>query len=507
MTVAIVYSRATLGIEAPLVTIEVHLSRGLPAFTIVGLPETAVKESKERVRSAILNNQFEFPLSRLTVNMAPADLNKEGGRFDLPIAIGILVASGQISKDLLDDYEFIGELGLNGDIRAVNAVLPITIATTIAHRKLIVPKDKLGEAKLVDNAEVYGADHLLSVCNHLNQTKELTTEFANVHQINKSKNIDLNQVIDQHFAKRALEIAAAGEHNLLMIGPPGAGKTMLAERLPSIMPPMQDDEALESAAINSICYNGFDISQWKQRVIRHPHHTSSAAALVGGGSKPKPGEISRAHKGILFLDELPEFDRKVLEALREPLESGKITVSRAAQQAEYPAEFLLIAAMNPCPCGYIGHSSGRCRCTEDQVQRYHSRISGPILDRIDMHIHIASIAETNLVKIQDVNTAESSQTIRQRVINARDIQLDRLGKTNARMNHDEIKEFCCIDKEQQELLKQTIQKLGLSARAVHRILKVARTISDLANSENISLLHLSEAIGLRKRDIDQLLQN
>ena len=499
MSLAIVYSRAQCGIDAPLVTVEVHLSNGLPGLSIVGLPETAVKESKDRVRAAILNSRYDFPQRRITINLAPADLPKEGGRYDLPIALGILAASSQLDTPRLHEYEFVGELALSGDLRPVHGVLPVTVRTRQAGRKLIVPLDNAGEAGLVTDADVFGAGHVLDVCAHLNGTQPLPSCHGTARPQHGQQPDDLRDVRGQPHAKRALTIAAAGGHSLLMIGPPGTGKTMLACRLPGILPPMTEQEAIESASIASISQHGWSCDEWGKRPFRSPHHTASAVALVGGGSQPRPGEISLAHNGVLFLDELPEFDRRVLEVLREPMESGMIHISRAAQQAVFPARFQLVTAMNPCPCGHLGDVNGGCRCTQEQVQRYRARISGPLLDRIDMHIEIPRLPHS-LLSARDDKDATRSEAIRQQVIAARHCQYERSGRINQVLTIEDIRSHCRLDQQCHTLLESACNRLGLSARAYHRILKVARTIADLDQQLNITDKHLAEAIGYRRLD-------
>ncbi|MGE5241819.1 MAG: YifB family Mg chelatase-like AAA ATPase [Bacteroidota bacterium] len=498
MSLAVVHTRAQIGMDAPPVTVEVHLANGLPSLSIVGLPETAVKESKDRVRAALQNARFEFPARRITINLAPADLPKEGGRFDLPIAIGILAASGQVSTHQLDRYEFIGELALTGALRPVLGALTVALQTRQSDRALILPVANAAEAALASGADVRAARHLLEVTAHLNNEKPLALQASEIGTAEAAEALDLSDIKGQHRARRALEIAAAGGHSLLMIGPPGAGKTMLAARLPSILPPLTDDEALEAAAIQSL-HKRFTPNQWKQRPFRAPHHTASAVALVGGGSHPRPGEISLAHHGVLFLDELPEFDRRVLEVLREPLESGAITISRAARQAEFPARFQLVAAMNPCPCGYHGDPSGRCRCTPDKISQYRARISGPLLDRIDMHIEVPAVPRDVLLD-RTARVGETSSRVQARVEAARERQCQRSGCNNAVLNNKQIEESCRLDEEGRRLLEQAIDRLGFSARAYHRVLKVARTIADLAAEENILPPHLAEAVQYRCLD-------
>mgnify|MGYP003389974450 CR=1 FL=1 len=505
MSLSLVQSRALLGLEAAAVTVEVHLANGLPSFTLVGLADVEVKEARERVRSALQNSGLEFPGNkRITVNLAPADLPKDSGRFDLAIALGILAASGQINATALVGYEFAGELSLSGELRPVRGALAMSLAL---HRqqvqaRLVLPPGSAEEAALVPGAQVYRAVHLLDVVQHFlpeGQPPDAVDargwqRLAASPLPSASAYADLADVKGQSIPKRALEIAAAGGHSLLMMGPPGSGKSMLAQRFAGLLPPMAVDEALQSAAIASLG-GRFSLARWMQRPTCSPHHTASAVALVGGGSPPRPGEISLAHHGVLFLDELPEFPRAALEALREPLETGSITISRAARRAEFPAQFQLIAAMNPCPCGYLGARLKPCRCTPDQVARYQSRISGPLMDRIDLHVEVASVAADELLKAPP---GESTPAIRARVQAARARAVARQGTPNQALQGQQIDQHALLDPAASQFLQTAAARLGWSGRATHRALKVARTIADLAGASHTQVTHVAEAVQYRR---------
>jgi magnesium chelatase family protein len=495
MALASVYSRARVGLESPLVNVEVHLANGLPAFNIVGLPEASVKESKDRVRSAIINCGYEFPAKRITINLAPADLPKEGGRFDLPIAVGILAASDQLPNTNLHDYEFAGELALSGELREIIGEIPMAMACSESGRTLIIPKQNAEQASWVKQAKIHAIEHLTQLFPHFARQNLLPlVEEKVIEQVAVENNLDMADVIGQPLAKRALEIAASGGHNLLFIGPPGTGKTMLASRLSGILPPMTEQEALATASIQSISHQQINTQSWLTRPFRAPHHTASSAALVGGGSQPQPGEISLAHNGVLFLDELPEFERKVIDVLREPMESGEVTISRAMHKQTFPARFQLIAAMNPSPTGFYNDN----RSTPEQVLRYLNRLSGPFLDRIDIQIEVARLPRGTWANQTDEN--ETSQMIQQRVKDCRQRQMSRQNKANAHLSSAEMRMYCKLTTDDNEFLELAVEKLGLSTRAHHKILKIARTLADMDNCQEILHEHIIEALSYRAMD-------
>jgi magnesium chelatase family protein len=492
MAIALIHSRAQCGVQAPPVQVEVHLSGGLPGMSIVGLPEAAVRESKDRVRAALLCAQFEMPQRRITVNLAPADLPKDGARFDLPIALGILVASGQVPADAVAQLEFIGELALTGELRGA---LTAALGAGRAGRGVVLPRANAAEAGLAGTVDVLPAESLLQVCAHLRGEDRLPAFVAANDAKDEAARPDLRDVVGQPIARRALEIAAAGGHHLLLVGPPGSGKTLLASRLTGLLPALDEHDALEAAAVRSLAQQRFEPGRWREPAFRHPHHTASGVALVGGGSPPRPGEISLAHHGVLFLDELPEWDRRVLEVLREPLESGTITISRAAQQAEFPARFQLVAAMNPCPCGWAGDPSGRCHCSAEQIARYRGRISGPLLDRIDLIVEVPRLCAAELRP--GPTPPEASAEVAARVSAARQHQARR-GLLNASLDHAALEAAAALGPESLALLDRAIDRLQLSARVAQRLLRVARSIADLAAAERVERAHLAEAIALRR---------
>ncbi|MCX7659157.1 MAG: YifB family Mg chelatase-like AAA ATPase [Caldimonas manganoxidans] len=503
MSLAVIHSRALAALQAPPVTVEVHLANGLPSFTLVGLADTEVKEARERVRAALINSGLDFPHNkRITVNLAPADLPKETGRFDLPIALGILAAQGQIPAAALDGYEFAGELSLAGDLRAVRGALAMSLALRRqgAARAMVLPLDSAREASLVEGTTVYGARHLLDVVQSLlpPRTGEPPPHgWVRVCERPQAQAVagpDLREVKGQAGPKRALEIAAAGGHSVLMVGPPGTGKSMLAQRFAGLLPALDTEAALESAAVLSLV-GAFDPARWGQRVLRAPHHSASPVALAGGGSPPRPGEISLAHQGVLFLDELPEFPRAALEVLREPLETGQITIARAAHHVEFPARFQLIAAMNPCPCGYLGSRVRACRCSPEAVARYQGRLSGPLLDRIDIQVEVNSVPHEELLRLPE---GEPSAAVAERVARARQRQLARQGCTNAQLQGAQLDAHCGLHDDAQRFLQAAASRLGWSARSLHRVLKIARSIADLAGADLLAMAHVAEAIQLRR---------